>query len=221
MYKKLLIAAILVSGLGYLFALADGNMLLRWILKPGTIVLMIILASTAAREVGTYRNWVIAGLFFSAVGDSFLLMQGTEWFSFGVFSFLIAHLIYISAFITRWRFSAVHLLYLIPIALYSFFLLRGLHEGMITKNAGGMWGPILIYVIVISLMIWSAVISRSWVAITGAILFFLSDSLLAWNMFVNPIPLADFWVMVTYYTAQFMIAASIERPPHHKNMITA
>ncbi|OXM87411.1 lysoplasmalogenase [Paenibacillus rigui] len=210
MFKKFLIAAILISGVGFLFALADGNMLLRWILKPGTIVLIMLLASTATREVRTYRNRVIAGLFFSAVGDSFLLVHGTQWFIFGVLSFLIAHLIYISAFISRWRYSPAHLAGLIPIAIYSFFLLRGLHEGMIAKHAGGMWPLILVYVIVISLMIWSAVISRSPVAITGAILFFLSDSLLAWNMFCYPIPLADFGVMITYYAAQFMIAASID-----------
>ncbi|MNI47873.1 YhhN-like protein [compost metagenome] len=69
----------------------------------------------------------------------------------------------------------------------------------------------LVYVVVISIMIWSAVISRSWIAIAGAILFFMSDSLLAWNMFVIPVSWAGYGVMISYYLAQFLLANSIER----------
>jgi uncharacterized membrane protein YhhN len=35
--------------------------------------------------------------------------------------------------------------------------------------------------------------------------FLLSDALLAINKFVAPIPMAGFWVMLTYITAQYLI----------------
>jgi uncharacterized membrane protein YhhN len=62
-------------------------------------------------------------------------------------------------------------------------------------------------------MIWSAILSRSRGAAAGAILFILSDSLLAWNMFVTPILWAGHGVMILYYAAQFLIAKSIEPSP--------
>ncbi|MCR8630180.1 lysoplasmalogenase [Paenibacillus radicis (ex Xue et al. 2023)] len=211
MYRKLLIAAIIFSGLGYLCALAGENMTMRWILKPGTIILMILLAATTRNVPKPYKNLIITGLFLSAIGDSFLLLAGKQWFLFGLVAFLFAHIAYVVAFVTRWRFSPVHLLVIIPIAAYSFLLLDRLHASILAGGNAGLWIPVLVYVVVISIMIWSAVISRSWIAIAGAILFFMSDSLLAWNMFVMPISWAGYGVMISYYLAQFLLASSIVR----------
>jgi len=46
--------------------------------------------------------------------------------------------------------------------------------------------------------------SAAWVAV-GACFFMLSDSLLAINKFVMPLPLAQLWVLATYYAAQVLI----------------
>ncbi|MEK8127913.1 lysoplasmalogenase [Paenibacillus filicis] len=211
MYRNLLIAAIIVSGVGYLFAMAGEQTVLRWILKPGTILLIMGLAGLTRNVSKAYKTCIIVGLFLSAIGDSLLLLPGKQWFAAGLFAFLAAHLVYIMAFITKWKFSSVHWLSLIPIAVYSYFLLRKLQEGMYTSGNSGLWMPVLIYVIVISIMIWSAVISRSRIAVAGAVLFFLSDSLLAWNMFVAPLAWAKYGVMITYYSAQFLIALSMEK----------
>jgi uncharacterized membrane protein YhhN len=40
----------------------------------------------------------------------------------------------------------------------------------------------------------------------GACVFMLSDSLIAINRFVQPLPLASLWVLSTYYLAQILIA---------------
>jgi len=211
MYRNLLVAAIIVSGIGYLFAMAGDQTVLRWILKPGTILLIIGLAGLTRNVAKAYKTCIIAGLFLSAIGDGLLLLPGNQWFSAGLFAFLTAHLVYIVAFMTRWKFASIHWLSLIPIAAYSYFLLRELHDGMLASGNSGLWIPVLIYVIVISIMIWSAVISGSRIAVAGAVLFFLSDSLLAWNMFVAPLAWAKYGVMITYYSAQFLIARSMEK----------
>ncbi|REM30343.1 hypothetical protein DSI31_14710, partial [Mycobacterium tuberculosis] len=46
--------------------------------------------------------------------------------------------------------------------------------------------------------------SAAWVAV-GSCFFMLSDSLLATNQFVSPLPLAPLWVLSTYYAAQMLI----------------
>jgi alkylglycerol monooxygenase len=39
----------------------------------------------------------------------------------------------------------------------------------------------------------------------GACVFMVSDSLIAINKFVTPVPLASLWILVTYYAAQMLI----------------
>jgi len=39
----------------------------------------------------------------------------------------------------------------------------------------------------------------------GSILFLLSDSMIAINKFSTEFPLAGFWIMITYISAQYLI----------------
>ena len=72
--------------------------------------------------------------------------------------------------------------------------------------------PISAYVIAISSMtaqaIGRAVVlgdsASRWVAV-GAGVFMLSDSLIAMNKFLQPLPLAPLWILLTYYAAQILI----------------
>jgi uncharacterized membrane protein YhhN len=47
-----------------------------------------------------------------------------------------------------------------------------------------------------------------WEVMGGALFFTLSDSLLAVNKFVTPLPLAGIWIMITYAVAQYLITRS-------------
>jgi len=158
-----------------------------------------------------YKLLIIVGLLFSVTGDTFLLMKGNLWFMAGLFFFLIAHLVYIVAFLGKPKFSRKQFVAIVPIAIYACLLLTGLHSGIFAVNGkgyGSLWVPVVSYVVVISSMFWSTVISGNKFAIIGAILFLMSDSLLAW--FVTPMPwLGSYGVMITYYSAQFLIAKSI------------
>ena len=72
--------------------------------------------------------------------------------------------------------------------------------------------PVAAYVAVIALMAAQA-LGRASVLRTpasvgvaaGACVFMLSDSVLATNRFVVAVPLGQFWVLATYYVAQFLI----------------
>ena len=50
----------------------------------------------------------------------------------------------------------------------------------------------------------------AWLAAAGGLFFMARDTLLAFNRFHAPIPLAGFWVLSTYYAAQFLFARSTE-----------
>jgi uncharacterized membrane protein YhhN len=79
--------------------------------------------------------------------------------------------------------------------------------------------PVACYVVMISIMAWTA-IGRSTAAATpqpsgllaaaGALVFMTSDATLALDRFVRPWRGAHAAVMVTYYAAQILIAASVD-----------
>lgn len=49
-------------------------------------------------------------------------------------------------------------------------------------------------------------------AVCGAILFLISDALLAWNRFRMKFKSAQFLIMGTYYVAQWALAMSLGQP---------
>ncbi|MNL83390.1 YhhN-like protein [compost metagenome] len=69
------------------------------------------------------------------------------------------------------------------------------------------------YVTVISLMAWSAIMSGNKLAIAGSLLSVVSDSVLSWNMFVSDVTYAGPIIMLTYYSAQYLIARSLQTTP--------
>lgn len=91
--------ATLLSGLAYLVALAWHNLRARYILKPGTMLFIILLAATGLPEAGMYGWLVVLGLTASALGDVLLLPP--DRLIPGMLAFLLAHLSYMAAFLSR------------------------------------------------------------------------------------------------------------------------
>jgi uncharacterized membrane protein YhhN len=185
------------------------------ITKPLLLLsLLIIFWSLTRNQPGAFRNFVLAGLFFSWTGDVILLFQekSPDFFIFGLVSFLIAHICYIIAF-RRTELSGSQTILrekpwlIAPFACYGvgFFML--IREGL-----GAMMVPVVIYMIIILLMGIAAlnrfrkVPYHSFLMVfTGALFFMVSDSLLAVNKFYSPFPQSGFLIMLTYIIAQFLI----------------
>ncbi len=66
---------------------------------------------------------------------------------------------------------------------------------------------VICYAVIILVMLFCALMQKDWISGLGAALFVFSDLVLAWNMFVNPIPGEKFLIMVPYYAAQLIIAS--------------
>jgi uncharacterized membrane protein YhhN len=181
----------------YLVLLSFDPLMISWLIKILPILILVI--AVANTPVSSSRTLLLLALAFSATGDV-LLEQGL--FIFGIAAFLIAQLHYgvffarnWSSVTTRWPISASILIFMLAMA----FLL--------SPHLGELNTPVFAYLVVIGLMGLLATQSEmplKW-AVLGAFVFILSDSLIAIDRFLQPLPLSNYLVMITYYCAQWMI----------------
>ena len=205
--------ALLVQAAAFATASAALDLtLLHQVCKPLAMVLAISLVATRAFDAGLmtrFDGFLLLGLTASLAGDV-LLMGRAGLFVPGLVCFLIAHLAYIAVFRLGVglfpRRGPLVLTLLIGLGMYLFLLEGGLPAALRV--------PVGLYVVVIACMaaqalgraavLGAAYPQAVWVAV-GACFFMLSDSLLAINRFVMPLPMASLWVLATYYVAQILI----------------
>ncbi|MCR6479855.1 lysoplasmalogenase family protein [Variovorax sp. ZS18.2.2] len=192
---------------------------LHHICKPLALSIAVVFAARRAMKAGgvtRFDGLLLAGLIASLAGDV-LLMGSAALFVPGLICFLLAHLAYIALFrigvgmFPRRKVLATTLL--IGAGMYAFLWQGGLPPALRL--------PVGVYVVVIACMaaqaIGRAAVLRAadpsavWVAV-GACFFMLSDALLATNRFVAPLPLAQLWVLATYYAAQVLIVRHVRCP---------
>lgn len=190
----------------------------RWVTKPGALILLIGWYT----QVGGWHGplvWFGLGLVFSLLGDILLQIPSARFFMPGVGAFFLAHMAYITGFFQRPllpRWTAF-----IPILLVGvifWWLIRRLRSGLRQHDEMGMFIPVTLYAVALSLM-WlfamSTFFRAGWalppapIVSLGAGLFFLSDSILAFNRFVRPLRSSDLMVMVSYHLGQILIALGV------------
>ena len=78
--------------------------------------------------------------------------------------------------------------------------------------------PVIFYALVLILMVLSALFRYGytnnvsfWMVFCGAVLFMVSDSVLAINKFLEPVSHGAFWIMLTYCSAQFFIVSGLTK----------
>jgi uncharacterized membrane protein YhhN len=180
--------------------------------KPLATIAVILIAAGSTAPVSTrYRALITIGLFASLTGDV-LLMLPEDWFLEGLVSFLVAHLLYITAFAGEGgglRDAPVALV----MALIGAAMLALLWPGL-----GNMRIPVTAYVVVIAMMAWQAVArwrhiggTAAAMAAVGALSFMISDAALAVQRFRVEFPLATIVVLGSYWAAQWGIAQSVRR----------
>lgn len=199
-----------VSALGNWVAVARRSTTAVYVCKPATLVFLVGLAAALHPEHGDVRAWFVVALVFSLAGDVFLMLP-TDQFVAGLSAFLVAHIAYIvglnqhggSVATVAVAWAAV----IAALGWYAAYLARAARR----HGQGALVPPVLAYVAAISLMLASAIASGNAVAIVGATLFCFSDSLIAWNRFVRPVPWASVGIMVTYHLGQLGLVLSLLR----------
>ena len=187
-----------------------GLLPLHFACKPLTMLIamgLVYLRASQVRALERFDFLLIAALAASMAGDVFLMLPG-GYFIPGLASFLVAHLFYIALFRqgVAW-FPSGRALLLAP----------AVGAAMYAWVWGGLTDPVLkvavaAYVGVISLMVAQAMgramvlhDTASKAVALGACVFMLSDSLIAINRFVQPLPMVSLWVLTSYYVAQFLM----------------
>ena len=182
--------------------------------KPGVMLALIAWFSLDVGWAGA-GLWFGLGLVFSLLGD-LLLMAPERWFLPGLASFLLAHICYIAGFNRApLPLHPLELGFLAGILFLDFWMMRKLFS---KPEGRGMALPLVLYLVVISGMAFSALtclVRPEWsrpgaLAVgLGAVLFLVSDSVLAYNKFVAPTRQHDLVVMATYHLAQIGIVTGL------------
>lgn len=184
---------------------------LNFVFKPLATIVIIGYAWGRAAGRADARTWVLIGLVLSLAGDVALLWP-EEGFLPGLVSFLLAHLAYLIAFTRERRLAAAWA----PFAAYA--VVAGTIVALLWPGVPpALRGPVAAYVVCLAAMgaqaavLWRTGVARAGVLALGGALFVASDALLATNKFAAPLPAASFWVLATYWSAQWCIAAWLPR----------
>lgn len=208
--RWLLAGVSLVSAIAYLHFTSGGPSPYRTALKTLVIGVLVPLPLTylgADAPVATIAA-LTAALALSALGDLLLALEDQRrFFVLGLASFLLGHIAYVIAFAPYAAFPTTQPLIVIALAIAA-------ATAMIVwlwPNLGRLRVPVLAYFAVIMAMVATSlsIPAASWILGAGAILFAVSDSLIAVRKFKQPFPYIHEAVWVTYVLAQYMIVAGL------------
>jgi uncharacterized membrane protein YhhN len=213
--KKFFLILFIIASLGEIASILFGLEWLHTLSKP-MLMITLGLYYFFSIEGGTRSLLVLIALFFSFSGDVLLMLS--NGFIFGLASFLVSHIFYIFAYrqhrgeSTADSLAGVQRVRLaFPIVLAGTGLLIVLYPVL-----GGLQIPVTAYTLVMCLMVLNALFrfartnSKSfWLVFSGAVLFMISDAILAINKFLIPVKHESFLIMVTYISAQFLIVEGL------------
>ncbi len=161
--------------------------------------------SQRKEKLDTQDRIMLVAFFFSMLGDIFLMLGKEEYFPLGLGSFLITQLCLIRVFLSQKGKANI-------VARIAIFVLGGIVFSFIKNQINsGLLIPVIVYLLAISVMAICAsernVNSESYrMVLMGAVLFMISDSLIAIDKFASPIPYPTLLIMGTYIFAQYFIS---------------
>lgn len=218
---KLFSFVYLIVFLTQLYAEYPDSNALRNISKPLIVLVLMVWIYLSTRLLTPFYKNIFAGLVCAWIGDILLMLQPgkSSFFISGLIAFLLCHLCYISAFMLDYRLKPARKN---PFILWAVIVFSAFCVGLFVymkPHLGTVQIPVLVYAITISVMAMMAVsrfgrvnLFSFEIIFYGAVLFLFSDSMLAYNKFVQPLPNAGLIIMASYMLAQFLIVlGSIER----------
>lgn len=188
---------------------------LEYLLKPLTLLLLVVAAATA--DLGAGQAWIVAGLAFGLLGDVALMLpdraEGVtdSYFVLGLGSFLLGHVCYVVGFVTR----GVHPLFLLAGLLFvggvAALTLPRVLAGVRRAEDGQLLVAVVAYTVVLAVMVICAIGTGGILTTVGAVLFLGSDTVLAYDRFVTPLARGPLLVIVSYHLAQLLIVLGLLR----------
>jgi uncharacterized membrane protein YhhN len=182
---------------------------------PGSCVLkafpMAALAMMVFRNARSRPGILLGlGLLLSDVGDVALDLDRTQNFIIGLGAFLAAHILYISAFLHSFDGSCARARWPAVTAVVLYAAVLGV---LLFEIPGDKFLPVMIYLATITGMVVSTICMRPFVPLIciGAVLFMVSDTVLAINKFMHPLPHSTLFNIGIYFVAQFLMVKGFLR----------
>lgn len=201
---ELLSFAALITAIIAIVFRQQGGTKMYSIFKPLTTILIIFIGLIISKNTqSSYSVVILVALFFSLIGDIFLISK--EYFLQGLSSFLLAHICFIIGFTSLYGFNW-NLILLIILALIS-----GIYYNFLRKDLKNYSIPVLVYITVIVVMNWQAiglVINNHDFIFIGiaiaSLLFSFSDAIIAYNKFKKPFKIAEILILSTYWISIYI-----------------
>jgi uncharacterized membrane protein YhhN len=212
--KKVIFAIFVLASLVHLVAGFTDHVIALQISKPLIMLSLLVYYIVSAKEERSLV--VILAIVFSLAGD--VLLMYPDRFVPGLLAFLVSHIFYIIAYRQHRgepnenTLQGVHRIRLaFPIILAATGLVIVLYPLL-----GELRIPVMVYATILAVMALQALFRYGrttaesfWMVFSGAVLFMVSDSMLAINKFLSPVSQSHFWIMLTYITAQFLIVKGL------------
>ncbi len=205
-----------------IIGIASNISTLHFIAKPLLIPVLILLLIVTKTNI-PHKNLLLTGLFFSWLGDLFLLFEDRDklFFIFGLVCFLTTHIFYIIYFL-KIPSLKMSLLKKQP---FLAFLVIGYGIALVWLLYPHLYDltiPVMVYATVICTMLLCSLhiffkVNKpaSLFYLFGAAFFVLSDSLLAINKFYQPFAFAGVCIMLAYCAAQYFIVTGFIKQLSH------
>lgn len=210
--SSIAVLGLVLTGSG-LVALVVGEGLQRrpivYVVKPAASIGFLLIALGSRALDGPYGRWILVGLALSLFGDIFLMRSSRVWFLLGLVSFLFAHVAYVGAFLI----AGVSQTWSVVAAVGALMVAWAVVRWLLPHVEISMRGPVLAYVVVISVMVSLAVgtlgADQSPMILAGASLFYVSDLFVAREQFVQETFLNRLIGLPFYYAGQVLLALSV------------
>jgi uncharacterized membrane protein YhhN len=205
------ILTVLAAASGIVAIIADRrkSWKLITVFRPLTMALIIAVAAAGRTAGWPFQLRILLGLAACLAGDAFMMLK-KKMFVEGLVAFLFGHLFYISAFLAVMR-PRADLGTILPLFIFASAMLT-----ILFPHLGRLKVPVALYILVI--MIMAGLATQRYVDVGGAaafkaflaaVLFVISDSVLAINRFVRPFTAAQPLVLSAYFAAQLLFALSV------------
>ena len=204
----------------------------HWVkVKPFTKISAILLLILWTLTVG---NWqvdfllvlLVLAQIFGLAGDVFLLLSD-RWFIWGLGSFLVGNLVYLSLIMVlvsdavsshsfldsvNWALFLSLAVWLLILAIFYVVIYIPIKRKLISPSfraAIQAYAWVLSFLVAFSFLLALMTPQPSgaiWALPIGSALFIGSDAVLAYNRFIKKVPKAQLWVRIAYHSAQFLLA---------------
>lgn len=173
-------------------------------------LIYVLKQKTEYGEYPKYKWFMMIGLVFACLGDILLI----DYFIIGAGLFAIGHIWYTISYCSLKKFAVRDLLPISIVLVISLCMV--LFVPILNYESALMKIVVVCYAIIISVMLGKAIsnaipfgFNRFMLVLIGSLMFFLSDTMLLFNVFGEVGKWADVLCLVLYYPAEFVLATSI------------